>query len=183
MATESGLDFKSRVGTTFYKFLNNDLMHNGFQYVLGPNTDTNKFCPDANKLGGLYFCDETTLHIWWSGYGQKLALVEIPDDALIFTCYSVFKADKFVIKDIIDFNDVSDDFWLYIFRKDVKVLDLIKNQTNDMCKNAVKRNGMALKYVRQPTDEIRRLAVQENDWALYYIDDNKNKGNCLCTLF
>jgi len=186
MATERGIDFKSRVGTILYKFLNDDLKHKGFKYEIGPNIDTNKFCPNANKPGGLYFCDETTLHVWWSGYGQKLAVIEIPDDAQIFTDYNGFKADKFVIRDIINFDDVSDDFWLYIFRKDVKVLSFIKNQTPELCKNAVRRNGLALKYVKQPTDEICCLAIQENEWAERYAEqyiDVKNKESSLCTLF
>ena len=58
-------------------------------------------------------------------------------------------------------------------------LQYIKNQTEEICKSAVKQNGCALPYVRNQTEEVCKLAVQQNANALYFV---KNQTEELCKL-
>ena len=116
----SGADFnKHHKGTIFYKFLNDDLVHHNFKYTLGLNTDIIKFNTDTRcSAGGLYFCEESKCHLYWRNYGKKLALVKIPNDAVVCIENNKFKSNKIIIKEITDFNDVPDKFWIKIRRKD-----------------------------------------------------------------
>jgi hypothetical protein len=50
-----------------------------------------------------------------------------------------------------------------------------QNQTDEICKLAVKQNGEALKYVENQTDEICKLAVQTNGCALKYVKNSSKE--------
>ena len=62
-----------------------------------------------------------------------------------------------------------------------RFLNLLRNeeQTEEICKFAVKQNGGALHYVKEQTEEICKLAVQRNSYALEYV---KNQTEELCKL-
>jgi len=172
-------------GTKFYKFLNDDLKHYDFEYKLGLNVDILPFNPiDECSGGGLYFCEESNCHIFWKDYGKKLALIEIPDDARVYVERDKFKADKIIIKDITNFDDVPDSFWINILSKNGYavhqngyVLEYVKNQTEEICKLAVQHHGYALKYVKEQfkTEEICKLAVQQYGLALEYVKEQTDK--------
>ena len=51
------------------------------------------------------------------------------------------------------------------------------NQTEEICKLAVKQNGNALRYVKPElmTDEICQLAIQQNPDSKCYVKKTKNK--------
>jgi hypothetical protein len=49
------------------------------------------------------------------------------------------------------------------------LLQYVKNQTDEICKLAVQQNGLALEYVKNKTEEICKLAVQQNGLALKYV--------------
>ena len=51
-------------------------------------------------------------------------------------------------------------------------------QTYDMCLSAVKRNGLALKFVNDMTLEICIAAIKQNFIALNYIDSVTAKIIC-----
>ena len=51
-------------------------------------------------------------------------------------------------------------------------LQYVKEQTPELCLEAVKRDGWALKFVKEQTDEICLAAVKEDAWALEFV---KNK--------
>ena len=44
-------------------------------------------------------------------------------------------------------------------------------QTDEICLEAVKKNGLLLKYVENKTDEICLEAVKKNGLALWYVRD------------
>jgi hypothetical protein len=48
----------------------------------------------------------------------------------------------------------------------------IKDQTEDICKSFVSKDGLSLRYVNSQTDEICRIAVRQNGFAYQFI---KNK--------
>lgn len=43
------------------------------------------------------------------------------------------------------------------------VLELIEQQSYQLCINAVKQNGLALQFVKQQNEELCLLAVQQNE--------------------
>lgn len=171
----SGKDFnKTFEHTKFYKFLNDDMIHNNFKYVFGLNVDTASFNPEGKcEKGGLYFCEESQCCRFWKSYGSLLALVKIPDDAQVYIEKNKFKADKIILTDIIHYNNVFDEFWAALIPNDGKALFYIRHQTEGLCRSAVKQNGMALQYVKEEfkTYDLCRLAVRQNYFALRYIKE------------
>lgn len=84
------------------KFLQNSLVHHGFQYRAGLNVDTVPFDATGEcRPGGLYFT--TTQHARvWAHMGSLVADVELPADAQIYCepCGTKFKADKIILSNI-----------------------------------------------------------------------------------
>lgn len=160
------------INKKFYKFLNNDLQHNGFIYNVGLNVDTISFNPTSKcSSGGLYFCEEADCHIWWNQFGTKMSEIEIPNDATICIEENKFKTNKLIIKSIIDFEDMNDGFWMNIFIMDADALQYIKKQTYEICLKAVNRNGLTLEYVKDQTLKICMEAIKQNNHALCYVKD------------
>jgi hypothetical protein len=54
-------------------------------------------------------------------------------------------------------------------------LQFVKNQTHEICLLAVKQNGMALQFVKNQNQEICLSAVQQNGMALQFITDKEYK--------
>ena len=179
------ISFHNQTNTKFYKFLNGDLTHFGFTYGIGLNIDTVPFDPSGNcKSGGLYFCEKSKCHLYWRFYGEKIAIVEIPDDARVYIEDNKFKADKIIIKDILDFNSDNndiDDVWIEILKNDSSAINYIKNQTPELCALAIQLNSYALKYIKNQykTEDICKLAVEKNGNALKYVIDQTKE---LCAL-
>ena len=160
----------------FYKVLNNNLKHYGFTYKLGLNIDKEPFDPTKTcSKGGLYFCNEPNCCIYFDKYGTKLALIEIPDDARIYVEFGRFKADRLIIKEITDFENVDDSFWVNIAPKNSKAMTYVKDQTEEICILAVQQNSEALECVKNQTDAICILAVQQCGSALEYVEKQTNK--------
>lgn len=63
--------------------------------------------------------------------------------------------------------------------REAEALKNVTNQTEEMCLNAVKKNGMALQYVKTQNHQICEAAVSENANALQYV---KTQTNDLCLL-
>jgi len=170
--TISGSDFNTINTSKFYKFLNDDLIHYGFQYKLGLNIDTKKFNPNGEcTKGGLYFCEESKCHMFCKYYGGKMGIVSIPDDALVYIEHNKFKADKFIINEIIDFDSVDESFWINMLDKTGVMLRYVKNQTYEICETAVKQNGLAIQYVTDSllTYDLYKLAIEQNSRAIQYV--------------
>ena len=111
-----------------YKFLNDDMIHNNFEYQLGLNIDTEDFNPtDTCSKGGLYFCEESKCHLYWNDYGELLAHIGILNDAKIEN--HKFKTDKLIINKIESFNDIADNFWDNIIKYDYVAFKYIKINT------------------------------------------------------
>jgi len=158
----------------------NDMTHYEFQYKLGLNVDPVEFSPKYQcSKGGLYFCEESKRHLFWDVYGQVLAIIEIPSDARVYIEKDKFKADKLIIKEIIAFEDLSDDFWISMLHVNGMMIQKIKNQTEYVCRLAVKQDGFALRFVRNQTEDICRLAVQQDGLALQFV---KNQTEEICRL-
>lgn len=184
MDTElSGSEFnKIYNGTTFYKFLNNNLIHHGFKYQQGLNIDTKPFKPYRYVTDdGLHFYEESApyFHIYYSRHGERIAFIEIPDDARVYIGTNNFKSDKVIITNILSFYTMPDEFWIKMLHKRGDALKYIKTQTYEICKFAVQRPGRALKYVHEQTDELCKLAVQTDGMSLEYVHEQTQE---ICNL-
>ena len=166
-----------------YKFLNNDLTCDNFQYKLGPNINPLPFNHDDenaaySRAENIHFCRDVECYADWKNYGKKLALIEIPEDAVVNVKYFArsktysFKTNKIEITEILDFSDVPDEFWIKLLRHDGTALEYVKKQTKEICEIAVK-NGAALRYVRDQfkTEELCASAVKYNSFELKYVDE------------
>lgn len=174
----SGEEFNEMYdGIGFYKFLNNDLIHNNFHYRLGLNIDTEPFNPTGMcQKGGLYFCKGSECYLYWKNYGTLLAIVEIPDDARVYIERNKFKTDKLIIKDIRDFDNVDDRFWIdFIIKEDCRALEYVKYQTEKLCIQVVQKNGLILQYVNKQTEAICIHAVKQNGLALRLVNEQTDK--------
>jgi len=94
-------------GTRFYKILKSDLTHHNFRYKMGLNIDTVPFNPIYScHRGGLYFCEESKVHLYIDLYGNNLAQITIPNDARVYVEQDKFKADKLIIEEITQIEHV-----------------------------------------------------------------------------
>ena len=129
-------------------------------------------CGAVSCSGGFYFNAGDIYHKWLFDTNTKLALFEIPDDARVFVKKNELKLDKVMVKTILNACDVDDyDFWIGMTNKNGLVLEFVKNQTDEICKSAVRQNGNALQYVKNQTDAICKLAVQRDALAIVYVEN------------
>lgn len=82
----------------FFKILSDDMNMKGFQYHVGINCDDN----------GLYFTDGNNICSYLS-FGNKIAIISIPDGAHVTQMERQFKSDKVNIESIYDLNEI--DTW------------------------------------------------------------------------
>ena len=54
-------------------------------------------------------------------------------------------------------------------------LEFIKDQTNEICLEAIKKDPWALQLVKDQTNEICLEAVRKDGWALKYVKDQTNE--------
>ena len=83
----------------YFKILADDLCHNGFQYKEGLNVDTNIFDETPSCGGGLFFSDEKNI-IEFCNYGNKIAVVTVPEGKQIVKVNNKFKSHSVIISDI-----------------------------------------------------------------------------------
>ena len=155
---------------SYYDFSYDNLNYCDFIFDVGLNVAIMKF-NDILSRGCFNFCEESNCHLYYNEYGTKVALIEIPDDARIHIDEYNFHADRVIIKEIINFIDLGDDFWINIVKKNGLMIKYIKDQTEEICKLAVQEDANALPYVKKQTEEICKLAVQRNGEALKYVKE------------
>jgi hypothetical protein len=171
----AGHEFNKRFpSTVFVKLTNETELHNGFQFKTGLNVDIIKFDPTGEcKKGGIYFCEYGKIAMWIR-YNQTLCInyriVTIPDDALVYIERDKYKADKMILSDKKDIRRDKDMHEL-LDASAIMPLYFVIDQTEEICKEAVKQNAHALRYVKDQTEEICKIAVAQNGNVLYTIKD------------
>ena len=164
----------------FYKCLADDLTHHKFTYKLGMNEDTNKFILDECAEGGLYFTDKSNIHKFLC-YGPKIANIIIPNNARCYLEENKMKSDKIIVKSIVYLKDHefgnNTEFCVNAVKHNGSILQLIEEQTEEMCVEAVK-NFFVLQFVKKQTEKICLEAVKHNSLALQYVE-NQTDDICL----
>ena len=151
----SGAEFNKQYhGTGFYKFLYNNLKIYNTTYNIELNVDVIPFNPTDNFTKGMCFYEKTKYPEYSSKYGNMIAIIEIPDDSIIYIKNNEFKADRFIITKIIDISDMPYDFLLNMLKCDGLGIKYVKNKTNLICEIAVGQNGHALEYITNKTDKV-----------------------------
>jgi len=175
---------------TRVKFLRSNLTHHCFKYKEGLNVDYIQFNPTGNcKPGGLYYTD--LIHMdYYSGFGTKLAYVEVPDDAKTYQESNAvvdevmkWKSDRIILNNIgisaghpawgerdLLLNLLYNNYSAELIAKD-RCLDVafIKEQLKLLRLEAVKQNGLVLGYIDDQTEEICMEAVRQNTFAYIYM--------------
>lgn len=176
--------------TKYYKILNQEMIHNGFQYKMGLNIDTKEFNPKGScEYGGLYYTTEEFIHKFFE-YGCFIAEIEIPSDAKVYAdpTGDRWKTDRLIITKInpIYEHKIGKDFLqkkfeldreLYLIKKDIRYL-LCVQQTPELCKAVIKYDWRALQYVKEQTPEICLKAIKRCTDALQYVKE-QTKQICL----
>ena len=73
-----------------------------------------------------------------------------------------------------DFDKWSDEVYcMEAVKKNGMFLKYVKNQTEEMRMEAVKENGDALQYAKNQTEAVCLAAVKEDERALHYIRDRE----------
>ena len=157
----SGKQFNEKYpNTLFVKLTNKQSLHNGYQYKNGLNILDGDFNEEnICAKGGLYFCAYNDFGKWVNYREMKMEYmwtVKIPDDAKVVVMDEKIKTDKFILSD-------KKEIWT----------------NKELCLEAVKQNGRALKYVKNQTEAICLEAVKKNPGAKIYIKiklTNHNKN-------
>ena len=144
----SGTEFNRIFKPPYYTFMRQSDELVFCPLKIGLNIDKDRFNPTK-----LVFCDESHCHHHYK-YQNKIALIEIPNTARIYIEKNFFRASRYIVKSITDYEKMSDDFWIKIIKYDGLALRNIKNQTDEICKLAVQQNDYALEYVKNQTNEI-----------------------------
>ena len=181
MTTLSGTEFNEQYpNTEFYKLLTTDYKHFGFTYQHGLNIDRIPFNPSGICLmGGLYFTEVDEVSYWIDRFKSVyIAKVTIPLNATVYVEKDKFKADQFVLD--LDNKVLIKDFYMWdneefckisVSQADTYNLVFVRNQTDEICKLAVKHDYRALEYVINQTNEICKIAVNNHGFALEFVKD------------
>ena len=103
-----GKDLK---GYTLCKILAEDMVMQGFQYKMGMNEDVKPLATAGNCKAGLYFCFIKDVY-GYLRYGNKLALIGIPDEEDVYVDDNKFRAHRLDIKKIMHLDEVTT--WMYL---------------------------------------------------------------------
>jgi len=92
-------------GNLFFRWMNREKNHRGFQYKEGLNVDTLKFKPSGScKRGGLYFASLSTIEKW-RGVGGSLHLIALPSYEKVYVDgRDKFKVHSFILGPEIDYE-------------------------------------------------------------------------------
>lgn len=163
--------------------------------------------------GGFHFFDETNIfkiiRLFLKYPTVFIARVRLLEDSKLISdkiagTIDVLKTDKFILENIQSLEDFfvlnplmisssinhyasilkfiknqTKDMCIQAVSNDVCELKYVKKQDNEICKIAVRQNGLALKYVNDKTNEICKIAITQNGCALEFIEDQTNE---LCLL-
>ena len=165
-------------GISFVKLTNEESVHNKFAYKEGLNEDVLEFDPINDCVpGGLYFCKYEDFGRWIN-YRDELIMytwdVKIPGTAKVVVMNDKVKCNKFILSNKRSIWD-NEELCLEAVKQKGNALKYVKEQTEEMCLEAVKQNGYALRFVKEQTEEMCLVAVKQNGWALEYVKEQTDE--------
>lgn len=164
----------------FIKITNSDGKNRGFQYKEGINEDINDLnTNDECGKGGLYFCRFRDFDKWFSMYGDGIVWkVDIPEGEEYIEYSDKLKAKRIILSEP---KKIYEDYELckIAIKTNGLALKFVKNQTEELCSLAVERDCWALQYVKVQTEDICKMAVRQNYWTIQYV---KNQTEDICRI-
>jgi hypothetical protein len=184
----------------FYTFVDENKHNCWLKYDIGEIIDPYEFNSTSRLLGEIYFTTfEYIFEYFKFGYFCE---IEITNDTRCYIENNKIKSDKIIITKMIHIKDLNDSLLLKCVKKQWNILYYIKQTeeicleaiktygialkfvekhliTDEICLEAVKQNGLALEYVEKQTEEICIEAIKQNLFALLYV---KNKTEEFCLL-
>jgi hypothetical protein len=187
-STISGKEFNDKLANDpafpFYKkelikLTVEDNIHNGFKFKLGLNVDSVPFNAYGScTKGGFYF---TFSHCWseWLNYGDKFMYwmwdVKIPDDALVYLeSGTKIKADKIILENKRCIYD-DEERCILAMRRNGLAIQFIKDPSEEMKLEAVRQDGWAIRFIKDPSERVQLEAVRQDGYAIRFIKDPSEK--------
>ncbi len=161
-------------GMPLLKFMNDDDVHFGMQYVTGNNLDILSFNGSGDCCkGGLYVTTLKYFIHFYDRYGAYARRVRINPDALVHVEINKLKCDEIYLEDKI----LKDDLLKILFMEYLQYLDnLSKDVMEDFLLSmvVVKSNGYVIQFISEDmrTPELLIEAVKNNGYALQFINDD-----------
>lgn len=168
----------NKIQNTFYKVVRDDLTHRSVVYKTGLNinpTFSLTFNPTFRQtcLSDVqWFTDFARLGRSYMD-GNMVAVIRIPKNAQVYSDPHSIKADRFIVDRFEPIGPYWADqtFCLDAVKRCGLALRYIENQTPELCSEAVRRTGIALKYVKEQTPELCLAAVKQNGNSILYVKD------------
>ena len=166
----------------YYKVLTDNFTHHDYTYKIGLNVLQSKF--DSNPdcaPDGFYVCELQDVVHWLTLHNNNkyIAEVELCPDSIVVPGHKKIKTNKLVLDSVVLIEDFLEQYGLVkrAIEIDGMALRYVKNQTPEMCLEAVRQNGYALEFVKDQTPEICLQAVRQKGCALQYV---KNQTPEIC---
>ena len=90
---------------------------------------------------------------------------------------NLIKQDGYFINLLIE-EEQTEEICKFAVKQNGWSLQHVKNQTEELCKLAVQQDGCALQYVKNQTEEICKLAVQQDGNALSFVKIEQTEEIC-----
>jgi hypothetical protein len=161
----------------FVKVMNKDMINRGHRFQVGLNEiDNFNSDPSIECAPGIYFCEAKCAAKWAFELGYKyICDVEIPPDAKVLHLTEKSRTDKIILSRPVPIEDhqmwQNEDVCLEAVKVYGFALKYVKNQTPEICLAAVHQSGCALVYVKEQTLEICYTAVHQHGSALRYVKE------------
>ncbi len=100
--------------------------------------------------------------------------------SLQFILNNIYLENELLYNNPLISQDIQNKLYLEAVKRDGLLLQLIENQTDEICREAVLNNDLALKYVKNQTYEICQIALSKNYYALQYFKNQCTELLELC---
>ena len=175
------LDSQTMLGCEFKKkFPNYKAMkvigdnHCGFQYKIGINANDEPFNPSGTcQGGGLYFTDETNISRYCGAYGQKIAVINLSDNELVYIDGNKCKVNSFEITDILEIRDWMQKLTTYdelsSIRENPYLIQYINNLDVSFQMSIIKHSPFLIQYIDNPDVLVQMEAIKHCDYMISFI--------------
>ncbi len=167
----------------FVKVTNFECIHNGFKFKGGLNTDTIPFKTEWDCCaGGIYFCKLRDMARWldytnacwiWDvkipEIDEKGNNVEVKHYENKSKASSIFLSNKRLIKDLDLWNNK--EFQIEAVKQNGLAIRFIKDPNEELKLLSVKENGSAIRHIKDPSEEMKLEAIKQSGYAIQYIKD------------
>ncbi len=168
----------------YYKIMANNMIHSKYRFKIGLNILSCNDPWDGRDCagGGFYFCNLSDVPEWLHLYPNGIVCeIRISHDAIVCKQPNKFKSSEIIVSNPIKYQDFIEKYELesLVIKQNGMYLCYIKNLTQTICIDAVKRCVNAFKYVDEnnQTIELCDKVIKKNGLLLEFV---KNKTYQLC---